>query len=117
MCSEYLDYQQYKIEEIDVSGGYFNYQQHRIEDIAETIDKLIEKNDSDYPSDIIIKFDETRKMLRLAAAMAQRVDWLASGDDDEYSFRHRWIDEVNELKEISQNGEFTCLDGSGNRKK
>jgi DNA repair ATPase RecN len=70
----------------------FEYAQYRIEDIASAIDELIEDNESkeldsfnqeirlNYLSDIIAMFNEARKTLRLAAAMAQRVDWLVSGD-------------------------------------
>lgn len=89
-----------------MSGGYFNYQQHSLEDIAATIDELIESNDSEeldrwgdvvgrhYPHDIIARFDVTRKALRLAANMTQRVDWIVSGDDGEESFRRRWEEEI-----------------------
>ena len=95
-----------------MSGGHFDYAQYRIEDIALSIDNLIKTNGSkeldsfgqeigrNYPADIIKKFDETRKTLRLAAAMAQRVDWLVSDDDGEDCFRERWIDEVEPLHKI-----------------
>jgi len=93
-----------------MSGGYFGYNQYRLEDIASEIDELIARNDSTeldgfgqeigrhYPPDIIQKFDETRKTLRLAEAMAQRVDWLVSGDDGEDLFRSRWAEEVDPLR-------------------
>ena len=93
-----------------MSGGYFDYAQYRIEDIASSIDDLIKTNESkkldsfgqeigsNYPADIIAKFDETRKTLRLAAAMAQRVDWLVSDDDGEYCFSKRWAEEVEPLR-------------------
>ena len=90
-----------------MSGGYFDYQQNRLEYIATSIDELIASNDNTklnsygqeiglhYPPDIIAKFNETRKTLRLAAAMAQRVDWLVSGDDGEETFRERWAKNVD----------------------
>jgi len=93
-----------------MSGGHFNYAQYMLEGIASCIDELIATNDSDevnefgdvigyhYPADIVAKFDETRKTLRLAEAMAQRVDWLVSGDDGEDSFRERWKEEVEPLR-------------------
>jgi len=93
-----------------MSGGHFNYIQSRLEDVACDIDELIEKNWSkeldeygdpqgrDYPFDIILKFHEARKTIRLAAAMIQRVDWLVSGDDGEDSFRTRWEREVDPLR-------------------
>lgn len=95
-----------------MSGGHFEYAQYKIEDIASSIDELIKTNESkdidsfgyeigrNYPSDIIEKFDEARKTLRLAAAMTQRIDWLVSDDDGEDSFRERWIDDVDSLRKI-----------------
>ena len=93
-----------------MSGGHFNYQQHSLESIASLIDELIEYNNNtdldrygypignNFPEDIISKFDETRRTLRLAAAMVQRIDWLVSGDDGEESFRERWDETVVPLK-------------------
>lgn len=80
-------------------SGYFDYTQHKTEDIANKIDKIIERNGTSksfhtYPPDIIEKFKEAAHTLRRAADMAQRVDWLVSGDDGEDSFRQRWLEEV-----------------------
>jgi hypothetical protein len=89
-----------------MSGGHFQYQQYRIEDIAVEIDELIVSNDDEsldewgqrrgnnYPPEILEKFREAAHILRQAAEMAQRVDWLVSGDDGEESFLHRWHKEV-----------------------
>lgn len=89
-----------------MSGGHFDYQQYRIEDIAITIDKIIESNDDEatdeygfrrgygYLPEILEKFKEASHTLRQAADMAQRVDWLVSGDDGEESFLTRWSKEV-----------------------
>lgn len=89
-----------------MSGGHFQYQQYRIEDIAVEIDEIIESNDDEtldrfgqrrgenYPSEVIEKFKEAAHTLRQAAEMAQRVDWLVSGDDNEDSFMRRWEKEV-----------------------
>ena len=89
-----------------MSGGHFDYQQYRIEDIARDIEELIGSNDDDskdefgdtrgrnYPPEIIEKFKEAAHTLRQAAEMAQRVDWLVSGDDGEGSFLKRWVKEV-----------------------
>ena len=84
-----------------MSGGHFDYQQYRLEEIATSIDMLIDINDimAHYPPDIVAKFDETRKILRLASAMVQRIDWLVSDDDGEDTFRERWLEEVDSLKE------------------
>ncbi len=89
-----------------MSGGHFEYQQYRIEDIARDIHELIESNNEEsknewgdtrgrnYPPEVIEKFRETVHTLRQAAEMAQRVDWLVSGDDGEDSFLRRWQKEV-----------------------
>lgn len=89
-----------------MSGGHFNYNQYRIEDIASAIDELIESNDDKsldkwqqvrgygFSSETIERFKETAHTLRRAAEMAQRVDWLVSGDDSEKSFHKRWEKEV-----------------------
>ena len=94
-----------------MSGGHFDYKQYHLEDIADEIDRIISVNDVvekneyglemgyNYPEEIIKKFNETRKTLRLAAAMAQRVDWLVAGDDGELSFLKRWEEEVENLRE------------------
>lgn len=93
-----------------MSGGHFDYQQYRIEDIATSIDELVASNDNkelnewgetkgrNYPPDIIAKFKEAANTLRIAAAMAQRVDWLVCGDDGEDSFRSRWKEEVESIR-------------------
>lgn len=89
-----------------MSGGHFQYQQYRIEDIAVEIDEMIGSNDdqsldewgqrrgNNYPPEILEKFREAAHTLRQAAEMAQRVDWLVSGDDGEESFMRRWEKEV-----------------------
>ena len=95
-----------------MSGGHFDYSQYRIGDISIEIEELIASNDSTdkdsfnqevgrhYSSETISKFKETSKCLRLAQAMAQRVDWLVSGDDGEDSFHRRWEEEVTPLKSV-----------------
>lgn len=86
-----------------MSGGHFNYSQHHIEYIASEIESLIETNDSTdndgfhYEKETIAKFKEAVKTLRVAAVMAQRIDWLVSGDDGEESFHRRWDDELEKL--------------------
>ena len=75
-----------------MSGGHFQYKQHRIEDIAVEIDEMVRENN--YPPEIIEKFREASHTLRQSAEMAQRVDWLVSGDDGEESFMRRWQKEV-----------------------
>lgn len=92
-----------------MSGGHFNYSQYHIEDIASEIESLIETNNSTdedvfgneigyhYEKETISKFEEAVKILRIAAVMAQRIDWLVSGDDGEESFHRRWDDELEKL--------------------
>lgn len=89
-----------------MSGGRFDYQQYKCFEIADEIQQLIESNGDDsldeygdsrgrhYPADIIEKFKEAEHWLRRAGEMAQRVDWLVSGDDGEDCFRRRWDKEV-----------------------
>jgi hypothetical protein len=93
-----------------MSGGHFDYQQYRIEDIARSIEELIKSNDDEslnewgfrrgngYSAETIEKFKTAVDTLRKAAVMAQRVDWLVSGDDGEDSFHHRWDEELKEIK-------------------
>lgn len=92
-----------------MSGGHFEYQQYRIEDIAKSIEELIKSNDDeslnewgyrrgrDYSAETIVKFKTAVDTLRKAAIMAQRVDWLVSGDDGENSFHDRWDEELKEI--------------------
>ncbi len=85
-----------------MSGGHFDYRQYALSAIADDIDHLVGVNGKldkdgwghDYPPDIIARFRETAIILRRAAAMVQRVDWLVSCDDGEDSFRRRWEEEV-----------------------
>jgi nicotinic acid mononucleotide adenylyltransferase len=93
-----------------MSGGHFEYQQYRIEDIARSIEELIESNDDEsltewdtrrgkgYSAETIEKFKTTIDTLRKAAIMAQRVDWLVSGDDGEDSFHRRWAEELSKYE-------------------
>ena len=89
-----------------MSGVFFDYAQYRMEDIAAKIDDLISENDSTekdsfgenvsyhFPPKIIERFRQAAHTIRRAQEMAQRVDWLVSGDDGEESFMSRWDNEV-----------------------
>jgi hypothetical protein len=109
-----------------MSGGAFDYKQWHIEQIADDVEKLIEKNGREktgeelkeegwrnddwyekypedlyhykYPDELIEKFKEGMKALRVAAVYAQRIDWLLSGDDGEESFLERLKEELGELE-------------------
>ena len=92
-----------------MSGGHFDCKQYQINDIAFEIEELISTNDSteknDFGEDVgyhfkpetIAKFKEAVAVLRKAAIMAKRVDWLVSGDDGEESFHRRWDEELEDL--------------------
>ena len=108
-----------------MSGGRFDYQQYAIGNIAESIEREIEKSGrkktreelkeeswrgSDwyekypeelyhykYPDEVIEKFKEAVKYLRIAEIYAQRVDWLLSADDGEETFLKRLDEDLNKL--------------------
>mgnify|MGYP001092975859 CR=1 FL=1 len=89
-----------------MSGGYFDYNQWRVNDIADQIERVIANNDDDtpdeygrrhgrgYSAETLARFREAVAALNRAAKMAQRVDWLLSGDDSEDSFHRRWDEEI-----------------------
>ena len=87
-----------------MSGGHFDYQQYMLHDIAVMIDELVASNNEpdtfgyarNYSEDTIKKFKSASATLELAGAMAQRIDWLVSGDDSEDTFNARWKEEVEE---------------------
>jgi hypothetical protein len=105
-----------------MSGGRWEYIQYRFTDVAEDIDKLIEKNgqpkteeelkenswhDDDwynkypedkyhyeYPPEVIDEFKIGAEVIRKAQIYMQRIDWLLSGDDGEESFIRRLKEEL-----------------------
>ncbi len=89
-----------------MSGGHFEYRQQYCGDMADKIDRIVAENDSTekddfgyekgrhYTRETIERFEEAAHALRQAGEMAQRVDWLLSGDDGEESFHRRWFNEV-----------------------
>ena len=109
-----------------MSGGAFDYNQYKIGDIADDIEKTIQRNGRkktkeelkeecwhqpdwyekypedlyyyEYPDEVIEKFKEAVKILRQAEVYAQRVDWLLSGDDGEESFLKRLEEDLNKLE-------------------
>jgi hypothetical protein len=90
----------------NMSGGHFDYKQYHIDDIVSKIEYLIKTNDYTdgwgykraYSEETITKFKEALTTLRRGAIMAQRIDWLVSGDDGEESFHQRWEEELNLIK-------------------
>ena len=101
-----------------MSGGHFEYKQYQVDELAAEIDRVIAKvyktreDVKDTPDDpcdpnycwekyylfsdrTLAKFVEARDTLKRAGIMAQRVDWLLSGDDGEETFHQRWEEELN----------------------
>lgn len=78
-----------------MSGGFFEYKQHRCSDIADDIE-IVLAGDNDYSVKTQKRLWEAVHCLRQAEEMAQRVDWLFSGDDSEETFHIRWSKEVRE---------------------
>jgi len=78
-----------------MSGGFFDYDQFRCTAMAEAIESLIIKEgvsgaEVGYSEETIAKFREAAQCLKRAGEMAQRIDWLVSGDDSEETFHERW---------------------------
>ncbi len=97
-----------------MSGGHFDYVEHRIEEAAREVERIIRVNGNTYPRDnygepsrpeyhyppdIIARFKEAALTLNRAAAMLRRVDYLICGDDGEESFRRRWVEEVESIRD------------------
>ena len=110
-----------------MSGGHFDYNQYRIREIADSVERLIEKNGKKvddelikenqrwygddfyerhpnelyhhkYNDEVIDKFKEGLDILRKAEVYAQRIDWLVSGDDGEESFLERLKEDLDEYE-------------------
>ena len=92
-----------------MSGGHFDHKQHEIEWIVREIERLIEVNGSTelncygdkigygFSPETMSHFEDAVMCLRKAAAYAQRIDWLVSGDDSEKSFNSRLVEELNKI--------------------
>ena len=105
-----------------MSGGYFYYDQYRINDIANRIERKLNRQGKEkpkddlygdaeyfekypdekyyytYPKHVQEKLREAVQQLRIAAVYAQRVDWLLSGDDGEESFIERLAEDLKTLE-------------------
>ena len=94
-----------------MSGGTFDYNQYRIGEIADIIERIINKLPINEESDYIFEFspetiDEFRnavRFLRIAEIYAQRVDWLLAGDDGDDNFHQRLKQDLDKLTKRSQN--------------
>jgi hypothetical protein len=94
-----------------MSGGHFDYHQNGVREISESIYKIVSENGDlkpdewgdtkgrGYGPETIALLCEAAQTLYLAAEMAQRVDWLFSGDHSEESFLSCWKGEVREVRE------------------
>jgi hypothetical protein len=109
-----------------MSGGHFDYDQYKIGYIADSIERLVQKNGVKktreelkdegwrnpewyekypedlyhhrYPDHVIEKFKEGVRILREAQVYAHRIDWFISGDDGEESFMTRLKDDLEMAK-------------------
>jgi len=84
-----------------MSGGHFDYDQYKIGYIADSIEQvIIDDKDCErpYSDEVISRFREGIRALRIAQVYAQRIDWLLSGDDGDESFLERLEDDLAELK-------------------
>jgi hypothetical protein len=99
-----------------MSGGHFDYKQYDIFEIAREIERLIKFNDSDqvneygerigrdFSGETITKFKTAIDILSQAAIMAQRIDWLVSGEDGEETFHQRWDEDLTNLLDLLGEG-------------
>lgn len=86
-----------------MSGGHFDYAQYRINDIIVGIEELIKRNNvcdeqgycNEFSKATLLKFKEGVDFLRVAGIYAQRIDWLACGDDSEETFHERLKEDFN----------------------
>lgn len=100
-----------------MSGGRFDYLQYRLTDIAEDIQKEIDRSGKEktaeeikeeswhdakwyeiypedrfhykYPDEVIEKFKKAVKIINEAQIYMHRIDWLLSGDDGDDTFLER----------------------------
>lgn len=96
-----------------MSGGKWDYAQYKIDMIAESLESIINRNNSNledgYDEDgnwnyglseeTIDEFKKGLATLRKAFVYAHRIDWLLSGDDGEETFHERLKKDLEELKE------------------
>lgn len=89
-----------------MSGGHFEYRNYLLDELADEVERLIALNGreedfdgykwkrAEYDEDTLSKFRLTIETLRKGSKMLERVDWLASGDDGEETFKKRWREEI-----------------------
>jgi len=98
-----------------MSGGKWNYDQHKIYMIAESLESIIDPNNSNlengyyeddnwdygFSEETIDEFKKGLVILRKAFVYAQRIDWLLSGDDGEETFHERLKEDLE--KKVEKN--------------
>ena len=74
-----------------MSGGAFEYLQRRYEwqEAIERIEHIIEENHSELRLDVIEEFKKGLRVIKEAQVYLERIDYLLSDDDGEYSFLKR----------------------------
>ena len=90
-----------------MSGGHFEYQQYRIQDIIDSIEELVNENNTldefgccrNFSDETLEEFKTGIKLLKVAQVYAQRIDWLVSGDDSEVSFHKRLANDLHKIRE------------------
>ena len=99
-----------------MSGGRFDYIQYRLDDVADNIQREIDRSGKkitekeqaegyyfsdthyEYPEEVINKFKEAISIIRKASIYMHRIDWLLSGDDGDETFLERLKDDLDGRK-------------------
>lgn len=91
-----------------MSGGFFDYKQYQIDQSADELQSYIDiylcdhTDDSSYKpefsSETWLKFAECIILLRKAAILLHRIDWLISGDDSEETFHKRLEEDLQNIR-------------------
>ena len=82
-----------------MSGGFFDYQQYTINDIKEKIEDYLNDNEYGYSEQTLKEFMIAISLLRKSYIYSQRIDYLLSDDDGEYSFHERLKEDLSKLYE------------------
>lgn len=81
-----------------MSGDTFDGAMFINGEMEEVILESIEKYGEDFSEKTIDALLDAVKAMRLARLLAERVDYLLSGDDSEETFHERLEEELNELE-------------------
>lgn len=91
-----------------MSGGHFEYKEFHINDIASTIADLINFNNSgDYPNNFneetLEIFKDAYYLLRKSYCYAKAIDYLASADTGEDTFKEDLMNQLKKIEELQEN--------------